>query len=513
MWIASGHHQDLTIGATLSTIQWSLDGSNFNSITTGLRFMSTGFGVTGCNATVKCVWNGRYWLGIRQSFGPGGAGFASSIIQSFDGLNWQAYTGPWYAGGMNLGWNGRYWVGVGHNGGGSVTNHYSVNGINWIRATTNFNPLGSGNGYARDVKWNGSYWIAVADSEGSTCNMNRSIRYSYDGLNWNLTVSNQFDPIEGGSVNSLFTQNNGGFYTGVKSVIWTGNLWIAVGGANTTTPLRTIEYSRDGMVWSNIATGGFLSNGVVDRGVGVAIACQSNVEYELSLLQSDVITNGIQQTYQSTSQIYSLSSIVSFNQSLFVESSGITGVNAMFSSTISTQYTLYVDGSMFTYGAAKLGGTASWTAASDERVKEDIQDADLSACYHVVRNLHVHNYKFKDEYVSKYRLPSKPRYGLYAEEVERVLPEAVIDTDILGENIKMLDMEPVYMTHYGATAYLYSTLKHQTSTIAGGHTYITAAGPLNDISGAIYGNPTYSAIPSLIESLADIYAAHQANYQ
>jgi hypothetical protein len=171
----------------------------------------------------------------------------------------------------------------------------------------------------------------------------------------------------------------------------------------------------------------------------------------------------------------------------------------------------YVDGSMLTYGAAKQGGAATWTAVSDERVKQDIVNADISACYYAVRNLHVHNYKYKDDYIQKYKLPSKPRYGLYAEEVEQVIPEAVLNTDVLGEQVKMLDMEPVNMLHYGATTYMYSTIKHHASTIAGGHTYITAAGPLQDISGAFH--TSYANQPALLSNLTELFTAHASNYQ
>ena len=86
-----------------------------------------------------------------------------------------------------------------------------------------------------------------------------------------------------------------------------------------------------------------------------------------------------------------MSSLIAFNNTLFVDSTQQTAINT-FNSTFSTAYTFYVNGSMLTYGAAKLGGATTWTAISDERVKTNITYADVSKCYYTVRDTHVHAY-------------------------------------------------------------------------------------------------------------------------
>lgn len=528
MWIATGHCD--TFANIKSSIQYSFDGSNFRAVNSVNNFIDGG--ATYSNVVFRPHWNGCMWLAGKSSGSNG-----NNACYSYDGLNWSNSTISTITGPVSTtNWNGRYWIA---GGSGLAVNNYrpsiaiSSNGFNWV-SSINANFGGSfgtinGRGHVHRTLWTGDKWVAIG------LNSTTTIQYSFDGLNWfdssstTPTRTYVFDKFQVNDANTQLTyylarpisSNDYNYFGGGRGLAWNGKMFVATGyidGGAVGLNQSTIRYSLNLVDWFTPTN----NDGFYDSGLGFgngsannngnAVAWQSNCQTDISLPNQDFITSYTQQTYQSTAQIYSLSSLVTFNQTLFVDSTRQTAINSLYSS-ISTHYMLYVDGSMFTNGAAKLGGSASWTAVSDERVKQDIQDADLSACYHTVRNLHVHNYKFKDEYITKYKLSSKPRYGLYAEEVERVLPEAVIDTDVLGENIKMLDMEPVYMMHYGATSYLYSTLQHRTSTIAGGHTYITAAGPLQDIVNHINSNATYTNIPSLMENLNYITAAHQSNYQ
>ena len=501
MWIATG--TCCNISDFRCTIQYSFNGSNWSNCLSATSFATTTadnvapfYG----NRTYRPTWNGTMWIA-----GRGTANNTSNACYSFDGLNW-SNLGIACGGGpiVSLGWNGRYWI-----AGSSNCISLSSNGFTWT--SNNTAPI-SAMQHITDIKWDGIKWVAVGQSNVNS----QGIIYSYNGLNWFSGSGTSFSGITGNTI--VFVNGVPGIQSGARKAIWTGNVWYAVGGtSNANSSNASIEYSRNGINWSNVTSGGFGSNGYANAGnsisfTGQTIAWQSNINNDLIFGTGlNIEPQGQQLTFTSSaSYIHSLSSIVSFNQTLFVDSSRQTAINTYYSS-ISTQYLFFVDGSMLTYGAAKQGGAATWTAVSDERVKQDIQDADISACYHAVRGLHVHNFKYKDTYIQKYKLPSKPRYGLYAEEVEQVIPEAVINTDVLGEQVKMLDMEPVNMLHYGATSYLYSTLKHHTSTIAGGHTYITAAGPLQDISGAFH--TSYANRPALHSNLTELFTAHASNYQ
>jgi hypothetical protein len=521
MWIATGH--DASNNFT-STIQYSYNGSNFQAVQSANNFLDGG--TLYSSVTFRAGWNGSMWIAGRSSSGNA----ASNACYSYDGLNWSNLTISTIVGPVShVNWNGRYWLAAGSAQSDSARNTsiaISSNGFNWISsinapfggAKSGFNP---GRAHCHNSVWTGDRWVAIGVMSTSC------IAVSFNGLNWIDVAPNDanrnfiFDDFQTDDfqtqLNYYLPRTAYNYYGGGRGLVWNGRLFVAVGFQDgDATRTSTIRYSTDLITWTSIPSNGFGFNGLGYGGAaggaynGNAIAWQSNCQTDISLPGQDIITSRTQQTYASTTQIYSLSSLVTFGQTLFVDSSRQTAINTYYSS-ISTQYLFFVDGSMLTYGAAKQGGAATWTAVSDERVKQDIVNADISACYHALRDLHVHNYKYKDSYIQKYNLPSKPRYGLYAEEVEQVIPEAVLNTNVLGEQVKMLDMEPVNMLHYGATSYLYSTLKHHTSTIAGGHTYITAAGPLQDISGAFH--TSYANRPALLSNLTELFTAHASNYQ
>jgi hypothetical protein len=506
MWIASGEGASAT--DFKSTLQYSYDGSNFFAINSATGFVDPG--TTYLNVTFRPIWNGRMWIAGRA---VAAGTTTNNACYSYDGLNWFTLNiTPIPGSVINLVWNGSYWLAFGrYNSVNGQSVAISYDGFRWTAST--LHPNTTANAFTRGAAWDGRSWITLSDGAAAG-----KFALSYNNKIWNsiTTTGTSFLCNVVATAHWNF-YNPGGFncnWQGTAGNIYSfcGNYY-AIGGTTQSLTTKIIKSSNginwDGTVQTELFRCAFYGYGGTK---GFALGFQSNIESDLYINGANINTLNYLKEYQSTAQIYSLSSLVTFNQTLFVDSTGQTAINSYLSS-ISGDYTLYVDGSMYTNGAAKLGGSASWTAISDERVKEDIQIADLSACYHTVRNLHVHNYKFKDEYITKYKFSSKPRYGLYADEVEQVLPEAVIETELLGENIKMLDMEPVYMMHYGATSYLYSTLQHQTSTIAGGHTYITAAGPLQDISGVIHGNPTYRNIPSLVQNIGYIYDAHRSNYE
>ena len=102
--------------------------------------------------------------------------------------------------------------------GGVGTNSlaYSYDGINW-------NPSISGNSIfseCKSVAWNGYFWVA-----GGSGN---ALAYSSDGINWNPSING----------NSIFGECRG--------VAWNGSLWVAGGQINSTSSLA---YSYDGKTW------------------------------------------------------------------------------------------------------------------------------------------------------------------------------------------------------------------------------------------------------------------------
>ena len=506
MWIATGEYSLGTNGTTsnsVSTIQYSYDGSNFSAVLTASNYPAINTASYG-RITLKPTWNGRMWLaGIVTP----AASSNSNTLFSYDGLNWSTITVPLVNFAQNFVWNGRMWIGAARRATGvasgvASTMIYSYTGFDWsyVIGTT----MGSGTAWnvVNGALWNGFNWFAISPfSNATTGNINRS----YDGINWQSMPAATTRFASDTSSEGFFSVWLAGYIgsaSGGQKLMWDGRRYYAVGGSSAA---NSIESSTDGITWTNVTAG--VSNPII-----CGIAVNSNVNEEITMSGLDIIPNGIQQTYLSTNQIYGVSTMITFNQTLFVDSQQQVAVNSIVSS-LSTLYRFYVNGSILTNGAFKLGGATTWTAVSDERVKTDISCADISECYYKIRDTHVHLYQFKPSYSAKYGLKQGPQYGLYAQELESVFPECVMETDVLGETVKMIDPSQLHLAHYGASAFLYSTLKQNKSTLFGSdsnigayrtsNAFTTLANYINSNTGQLANSATY--FPNLSNAFTSNY--------
>ena len=69
--------------------------------------------------------------------------------------------------------------------------------------------------------------------------------------------------------------------------------------------------------------------------------------------------------------------------------------------------------------------TNTWTIVSDERIKDDIEPADLDICYDAVKNIPLKRFKWKDEVYTEEQVPDRHKIGWIAQDVEAVFPKAV----------------------------------------------------------------------------------------
>jgi hypothetical protein len=69
--------------------------------------------------------------------------------------------------------------------------------------------------------------------------------------------------------------------------------------------------------------------------------------------------------------------------------------------------------------------TNTWTIVSDERIKEDIELADLDLCYEAVKNIPLKRFKWKDEVYTEEQVRDRHKIGWIAQDVEAVFPKAV----------------------------------------------------------------------------------------
>ena len=243
---------------------------------------------------------------------------------------------------FTIAWNGYMWV-----GGKDVipTLTYSYDGINWLFSTTN-----QFDGATFGITWNGRIWVAVGFD--TSC----SIKYSYDGINWNNTIG-------------AFSGINGRGY----GVAWNGKMFVAVGFdsaapnirysydginwySNTTNAFSgtgfgiawngaiwvavgsggsSIRYSYNGINWQNVSSGAFTS-------LGVGIAYSSPLTPDISSRGLNMYLQSQPVFLSSTNQILATSSTIVMNNTLYVDKEqNRVGINV----APNANYTLDVNGS------------------------------------------------------------------------------------------------------------------------------------------------------------------------
>jgi len=109
-------------------------------------------------------------------------------------------------------------------------------------------------------------------------------------------------------------------------------------------------------------------------------------------------------------------------------------------------------------GNARKSTTTTWLTGSDERVKENIEDANLDICYNTVKNLKLRRFKWKEEIYPEYT--DRNVIGFIAQEVEQYFPNSVKQTNDHGfVDFKSIDVDQVYKTMYGALQKVISELE------------------------------------------------------
>ena len=109
--------------------------------------------------------------------------------------------------------------------------------------------------------------------------------------------------------------------------------------------------------------------------------------------------------------------------------------------------------------------TSTWTIVSDERIKEDIELADLDLCYEAIKAIPLKRYKWRDEIYTAEQVTDRRKLGWIAQDVETVFPKAVgthefkynqvfeedklISEDVI-EDCRNLNADQLYAAMYGA---------------------------------------------------------------
>jgi hypothetical protein len=430
LWVA--------VGSGTNVIAYSLDGINWTGIApSASTFTSTGYGI---------AWNGRVWVAV-------GIG-TNSIAYSSNGINWTGIpnsASTFTVEGRGIAWNGRLWIAAGN---GTNAFAYSTDNINWTGIPLAANTFTTS---AYGIAWNGRLWIAVGQGTNS-------IAYSSDGINWTGIAS---------SANTFTTYGYG--------IAWNGRSWVAVGSGT-----NSIAYSSDGVNWTVIASS---ANNFTTGGFNVAWSSNvvpSYTQPTLDILPSQ--NNGIPLFLRSTNQIFLAASSMTINATLSVDnfynrvginntnpqfnldvygnsriSSLMIGDTASFTST-NTTFQLSVFG---TNGPARVGGT-TWTQISDQRLKEQIVDADLDRCYNDIKAIPLRRFTYTSSFFNTIALPDRNVLGFIAQEVKQVQPKAITVSEAFGiSDLNWLNIDQMNMSLYGAVKRLMQNNEELTSSVSG----------------------------------------------
>ena len=135
------------------------------------------------------------------------------------------------------------------------------------------------------------------------------------------------------------------------------------------------------------------------------------------------------------------------------------GKIAIANSTLTTTYPATFN--LFVNSAAKPA-TSTWKVSSDERLKENIEPADLTVCYNNVKSLDLKKYKWKDQFLEDTQETDKHKLGWIAQEVEQIIPKAVTKSELYGlEDCRSLNNDQIIANLYGCVQYLMKKIEEK----------------------------------------------------
>ena len=261
----------IAVGAS-ATILSSVDGITWNSIDVGL--------ITNLN---KIVWSGSQFVAV-------GSGMTGQILTSPDGINWTARNAlafSSYVSLVDIAWNGSVFVAVASGSGIYNYVYTSTTGVTWTRH--HLGPWNDGNSITTDgnqfVVAAGRYILTSLDGETWVLQLNENdnpygvyaslwdgsqfvltasnaVLTSPDGVTWTTTAGVSLGAVmaletdgsqylgvgrAGNTVNSTdlsaWTLQTTGPVNGLSDLLWTGDLYVAVGHT-------LIMTSPDGIAWT-----------------------------------------------------------------------------------------------------------------------------------------------------------------------------------------------------------------------------------------------------------------------
>ena len=171
--------------------------------------------------------------------------------------------------------------------------------------------------------------------------------------------------------------------------------------------------------------------------------------------------NGTDTTTWSIGRGYAQSDI---NIMVFMAPAGI-GAKWMWTTLGTGSTIVHIDGDNLRLGIGKTPGTqldlstdsarklttTTWATGSDERIKEDIELANLDVCYETVKSIPLKRFSWKDSYAPADIQNDRRQLGFIAQDVETIMPKAVMQSAENGfDDFRTLNTDQLVKAMWGA---------------------------------------------------------------
>ena len=260
----------------------------------------------------------------------------------------------------------------------------------------------------------------------------------------NLSVSNvanfQSNVSIAGDLNfNGILKQNGAAYVGSQWSNNSSNVFLLSSnvGLGTSSPAYTLDVAGDLQVRSNLILG---NNAANFRGIKIQKNSNGTESY-------NAITNLIVAIpgFSNSNNITTISAsnyvniLASNVEVIRFNSNGYVGIGTV---TPTVQLDLSTD------GARKLS-TSTWTTGSDQRVKLNIEDANIDICYSNIKAINLKRFQWNSVYYPE--VDDRNTLGWIAQEVKEVYPKAVSESESFGfSNFLNLNSDIMIKTMYGA---------------------------------------------------------------
>ena len=309
---------------------------------------------------------------------------------------------------------------------------------------------GAGGARTQRIGYNSAFELTIGDYAGGTGPWIEAIKFSYNA-----------------PANSLVVNGSGNVYGG--SLTSGGDL--SVGG---TSYLRSNTFIYSGNEGSGIAlyfgtpfTG--TPNGA-SKGAIIAEAISSWSRHNLCFCLNTDADNGTNAgTGNSYMKLHS-NGYIECLRAFYYSQGGGFGFRTTATGAFSNQVNFNDNGNNY-----QSNNSYYWTISSDERIKDDITEADYETCYNNISKLKLKRYKYKkgvNQIISK----DKYKLGFIAQEVKELFPKCIDVKSItiyddnnevfeVIEDCLSVDAEQINMSLYGAFKHSINIIKSQDDRI------------------------------------------------